>query len=177
MHLSDSDLTTALARLLSDPDLRAAFRQDRKQAAAQLALHSVDLDTFLGLDEAAIDEQALGLLDKRFHEVSRLIPQTMRGIGDRCRPIFRNYASRHWPTGHRRHLIDAIEFCRHLRERGPWTVFRSEVNWLRFVVYQRRLSIHFVPNIMINGKPRRGVQILYRNRFGRACQLFLFLNI
>ena len=164
--MSGTDLTAALAKLLSDRNLRQQFQQDRNAAAKMLDVHEADLAGFLALDEAALEAQAVGLLDKRFHEVQGMAPHTVRLLGGRALEIFREYASGYWPTGHRRHLLDAFHFCTCIREARPDKVCQAELDWLSFLVSQRSFQWRLATDVMVDGKPRWGLQVFRRNREG-----------
>jgi len=47
-----------------------------------------------------------------------LIPSTISRIGTQSGDLFREYATRHWPQGHRRHILDAIGFAEFALDRG-----------------------------------------------------------
>ena len=79
--MAQLDLTTALARLLSDASLRQAYRQDRRGTAERLAVRAADRSGFLSLDPGLLDRQAETLLNKRLHEVRRLLPETFTRMG------------------------------------------------------------------------------------------------
>ena len=163
--MSTIGLTEALTRLLSDADLRDVYRRDGLAAASELSLSSDDLQVFLSLDPNEVDRQAQGLISKRFYEASHLIPQTLHRVGDASRHHFYEYATPFWPTGHQRHLIDAVEYCKYLKENNlGLMVCRSELNWLRFLVARTACAIHFVADLVVHGKRRRAIQLFFRWR-------------
>jgi hypothetical protein len=166
-----ADAVTVLGRLLADAALRAELRRDPDALARMLGADPAELR---GLDPAGLEAQAETLLVKRFHEVGKLLPLTMAGLGEGAKALFREHAGRGWPQGHRRHAEDAAAFGRFLEERTlPRS--RSELSRLRFAVGPRRLSLSFVRDAWVGGRPRPALQILYR-RGGAVRSLALYLG-
>lgn len=112
------DVTTALSLLLSHRHLRELLRDDPPVLQRTLDLSAADLDFLRRLDGEDLQRQAESYLEKRFYEVVALIPSTLRRMGRRAKPLFREFAEQHWPHGHRRHLADAIAFVEAARARG-----------------------------------------------------------
>ena len=155
-----ADLTTVLGRLLVDPALRAELRRDPARVARMLDADALALREIEGDD---LERQAETLVDKRFREVGKLLPLTLASLGAAAARIFREHALLHWPEGHRRHAADAEAFIRFLEERKlPRSA--SELNRLRFARGRGRLSLRFVADAWVGGRPRRALQLLYRCR-------------
>ena len=112
--MAGPDLTIALARLLCDHQLRAAFATDPTGVARDLALPPHDRDIFCAMDPVALERQAKALLRKRRDEVARLVPLSWQRLGSAALARFDEYASASWPVGHRRHAEDALAFLRFL---------------------------------------------------------------
>ncbi len=98
------DLTTALARLLSDARLRREYTLDATALARRLDVDENHLEGFLGLDRHGLEIQAEALIAKRYHEVATMLPETIARQGEAAREKFFEYAQSTWPAGHRRHL-------------------------------------------------------------------------
>lgn len=173
--MPERDLLSALGRLLSDSALRRQFQRDPLEAARKLALRPADLAAFVALEAGGLERQAQCLLNKRFHEIGKLMPETMARLGPSARTLFSAYAPGHWPAGHTRHVEDAIEFGRFLlRENEP--MCRAEWNRLHFTLSPARFCAHFVRGIRAGGRMRTGLQCLYRtNGTPRECVIFLGL--
>ena len=171
-----ADFATAFARLLSDRAMRVRFRDDANELAQQFGLAGTERSTFIALDADDLDTQADGLISKRMREVSRRIPHTWRrlGSGD-ARRLFRMYAARQWPTGHRRHDADALSFIRYLLDQGVPDVCQAERNQLDFHNTKRRFRVKLVHSAVVAGNSRPAVQILYRWR-REPCSLLLYLR-
>ena len=152
-----ADLTTVLGRLLSDPHLRAEWRRDPEAAARGL-----DVDP-AAIDVDGLEHQAETLVEKRFHEVAKLLPRTMAALGGDAARLFREHAARFWHEGHRRHGEDASAFGRWLADRRlPHSP--AELHRLRFLLAGRRFSAAFVPDAWVGGRSRRALHVLYRRR-------------
>lgn len=178
LRLKSLDLTTALARLLADTELRNAFVGDPEQVADQLPIRDADRDALISLDIEALQRQAMTLIDKRLYEVGRIIPQTIERLGCQAIGEFHRYADQNWPSGHRRHFDDALAFLDFLNSHGDRAIVcQSERNWLRFGVGQRRFSLHLVFDLMVGKRPRRAIQFLYRRHDGTPRQFAVYLSL
>ena len=171
------DLTTALARLLTNRDLRAAYSRDPQSVAKNLGVDETVLRPFLALDPVALESQAELLLNKRFFEIRGLLPETCSQFGEDARKQFREHAERVWPEGHRRHVLDALSFCKYLKDEVNFHANQCEVNRLQFILAKRRLAIHLVRDLVVHGRPRRGIQFLLRDRDGLPHQFAFYLNV
>ena len=112
------DFAAALARLLTDRDLRARAAVDPGQLARELQLSKEDEAILCGIEPVALERQAKALVAKRRSEVSRIVPHTWRLLDANGPRLFDEYSAHHWPTGHLRHAEDALMFLRFLAGRG-----------------------------------------------------------
>lgn len=170
-----TDFVAAFARLLSDAECRRQFREDRHAVAQRLGIAECDSGPFLSLNADDLDRQAAGLIEKRQREVARRLPATWHRLGNTAAELFHTYANESWPRGHRRHLDDALSFCRWLTARGNPDVCRAEWNQLRFRVSKMPLSVRFVRRERPAGGRCRALQFLYRWR-GRARCWYLYFR-
>lgn len=167
-----ADLTIALGRLLSDGALRETLRRDPEAASRLLG---VDIELLRELDPVGLEQQARGLIDKRFHEVAKRLPRTVDGLGARSTGVFVEYAGGAWPEGHDRHLHDAAAFGAFLEQRGL-PVCRSELNRVRFACGKMPISIRLAPDVWAAGRSRWAIQVLIRWNAGvRSLALYLGL--
>jgi len=154
------DLDTAIGRLLTDPELRKSFRRNSAITAEQIELNQSDRLAFMALNTEQIEAKAQTLIRKRFHEIKQLLPYTLERMGKEGRVHFLEYAFANWPTGHRRHFYDALEFCKYLiNYRIP--VNTAEYYRIRFLATRRRFAVYFVKDMFVRGRFRRGFQILF----------------
>ena len=168
----ETDLSTALGRLLCDSALREAFARNPAAVAALLEVRPVDYEVFTFLSPVEIEDQARALLKKRFHEVRKLAPITCGQLGPRASSSFDAYAQTHWPEGHCRHLRDALAFYERAAGRC-----QSELNRLRFSLGRRRFVVHAVADLPVNSRPQRALQILTRSRGGVINERAIFLRL
>lgn len=176
MTAMTTDPTSVLARLLSDPSLRSAFARDR--AGVLYSLGVVDEPqraALLSLRPGQLEAQALVLLGKRFHAVAAMLPRTMERLGEQARERFHAHAQAFWPTGHRRHLDDAVAFGAFLARRHPGYLDVAEWNRARFDAGSCKVRVHLASVRMPDAAPRRAVQLLVRRRGGGSrCWLVYF---
>lgn len=140
----NSTFTAALARLLTDRDLRLRFRTEPEHVCNSLGLNDTDAQQLIAVPSEQLDAQATGLIRKRYHEVTRLLPETMSRLGSRRFELFAEFAEQFWPQGQRRHEIDALQFCRHLARTGRCPAAMLEANALRFALGRRKFAVHLV---------------------------------
>ena len=154
--MSQPDLTRPLAQLLSDSRLRHEFIRDPAGVADRLALPPASIASLQEIDTGLLERQARSLLGKRRFEIAEILPQTWQHLGDDATDLFDEYAlEAPWPTGHRRHLLDAAAFCSFLGERAD----SVESARIRFTSGSRRFVL-----ARINGRGRRGLLVLLRWR-------------
>lgn len=155
---------TALARLLSNRDLRRRFREDPDRTAAEWGIARHDLRALTAIAPDELERQADGLISKRFHEVRGLLPWTCSELGGGARKHFIRFAATRWPTGHKRHVEDAVGFCRYLSGINAGKINRFEWGWLEFVLSDRRFRVRGFTDWIRNGKPRSGIVVMLRKR-------------
>lgn len=163
--MSQLDAVSVLGRLLKDRMLRMRFADDRKSVIHELGITESDTGFFHGLDLRQLDSQADSLIRKRAAEVARLIPSTWAclGSGHEIPSEFRQYVNEaDWPEGHRRHLIDATQFCQFLHERSAAEYLASEHHWVAFQAGNQRFSFRLLKDICVSGEKRWGAQFCFR---------------
>ena len=107
-------LVDAIAQVLSSVELREQFELSPEVVADQLAVATEDRQAFVELDAEQLKRQSNTLLNKRWHEVRRLVPLTIELLDEQAGDVFRFYATNDWPIGHRRHPADAFRFLQFL---------------------------------------------------------------
>jgi hypothetical protein len=109
--------------------------------------------------------------------VASLLPRTIARLGDDARQLFDAHAQSFWPTGHRRHLEDALTFGRFVVSRNPMWIDVAELNRLRFLNCDRLIRFHFAGVRMPGPRPRRALQLLYRAAGGNPRSWLLHLGV
>jgi len=168
------DWVSAQTMLLADKRLRASFRTDPVAIARELKIRPPEIALFVAMNPDQLDAQADILVQKRFHEVGKWLPLTFNALGEQAGIEFIAYSATFWPESHRRHLLDAARFARHLKERNCGGLVASEHNWVEFMLRPKKMRVRPVILPRPKGKKRPAVQIM--TRFGgRPTQRFLFL--
>lgn len=171
------DFTTALARLLSDRELRRRFTRDRAAAVEELGVSVEDREMVLRLDAEDLEAQARTLLQKRLHEVRRLLPVTFEQLGSAASDLFLSHAAVYWPTGHNRHLTDAVEFGGFLLRNRVHELYLAEYHRARFALTKQRWNLRLIRRYRIHGLRKCALQVLYRARAGRTRQFVLYFGL
>jgi hypothetical protein len=113
-----------LARLSTDPTLRARLAETPEQVAAEFGLTLEETRGFEALLPGPIQEFAGSLIRKRRGELESLLPLTFRSLGpERFARLFRRHASEYVPNGIKKHRDDAIAFAGFLAREiadPPW---------------------------------------------------------
>lgn len=162
-----------LAKLLSDPDLRDRFAQDPDSVLRQQKLTQSEYELMAQLSIQQVNIQAALLIKKRLREIHKIIPLTLRDLGDNARSIFEKYAGNYWPDTHRRHEQDAAHFCQYLHQ-NKFKLNKSEWNRMRFVLQRQHYGLGFAADALIRGKKTFVLQLLYRYKsMPREWRLYL----
>jgi hypothetical protein len=175
INLRPADWVTLHARLLASRELRRLLRQDQAGLARWLDWPPNELQTFARLNPDDLDRQARGLVEKRWHEVRRLIPRTVRRLGPEGKQLFEIYADTHWPEGHRRHLLDARMFLEQLRQNDNQLPDAAEAARIRFSANACPLAIHFHKRLGCGVRSGPGIQVLWRRGGVHERGIFLVL--
>jgi len=158
-----NDFVTALATLLSQPDLLKCFAENPDTVAKQLNMTGQDREIFINLSPEQIRDQSHLLITKRMKAVAALLPCTMAQLDTFAATCFETYAYAHWPRSYRRHLEDAFLFVQFLKlQNHPYN--RSELNHLNFLLSGRRACIAFARDSFVNGCYFPSIQIFFRHK-------------
>jgi hypothetical protein len=103
-----------LAKLFTDPKYRRAFLSEPLRIGVDAGLSSVEIE-----DIAAIQPNELGffsdsLLWKRRREVEKLLPLVRKVLSTDFDRIFSEFSAFYNPQSIKKHLEDAVEFCKFL---------------------------------------------------------------
>jgi len=141
----DSDLITALAKLLSSRRLRHEYRHEPLTVSRSLVGDRASQHLLASIEPDSLDNQSAMLVSKRRFEVELLLPETRKALGrEQFDHLFLSYADTFWPVTHARHLIDAVEFHDYLQANSKHCslpVF--EIRWLKFRLSASWIRCHF----------------------------------
>lgn len=133
-----------MSLLLAKPRLRKTLAEDPTALQEELQLDGMTLAFLRGLDSKSLESQADCLVNKRFYEVRRIIPRTVKSLGKNDRGAFRTYAVENWPVSHKRHLLDAEAFAVYCLGNELGVVDPFELNCLRFRLAERGFRVRIV---------------------------------
>lgn len=89
--------------------------------------------------------------------------------------LFRDYADRSWPEGHRRHVRDAADFGGFLATRQR-PLCRSEWNRARFSAGTSALWVGYARDVWIGGRARGALELFLRWR-GSVRSVAIYLGL
>lgn len=104
-----------LARLLTDENLRRNFLSEPEKIGAAYGLTGNDVTE---LSEILPEQLAFfsdSLFWKRMREAEKFLPLTKRALKDKFPVLFRQFSETFQPHSVKKHLEDAVEFCRFLQ--------------------------------------------------------------
>ncbi|MDH5355962.1 MAG: hypothetical protein OEY09_16080 [Gammaproteobacteria bacterium] len=168
------DFITALGKLLSSSRLRELYKSDTESLANKFNINEAERSSFINLDITKIEAQAKTLLSKRFHEVVKILPGTTALLGELAHQQFINYSESFWPEGVDRHLLDATSFIQYLK-RNHICFCKAEYNKVKFNLKRKKLSIHYLSSVEINGRARKAIQVIYQ-KSRSLNELYFFLG-
>jgi hypothetical protein len=147
-----SELEQILARLSADEGLRGRFAEDPFAVGRELGLSVAEARRLTRAASKQFDSAAASARDRRFVEISKLLPLTQRALADRFAAHLRRYSEAHPPGGIERLFGDALGFADYLRERlreervgSGWTIdlLRYEKARLKAADPRRRAVVQF----------------------------------
>ena len=109
------ELQDLLAALYISSAEREAWYRDPGAVEHRYGLDEAARTTLHGLERAALEFYATQLQEKRFAEITKLIPVTNSRHQAHLWRAFSGYAEKHVPVGPKKHIADAIAFGQFLR--------------------------------------------------------------
>jgi len=176
-EFSPDEWVALQARLLGSTALRRLLREDPDAFARQLGIGNSTLRGLTAIDATALERQAQGLLEKRWHEIRKRIPRTAARLGSEGYDLFLVDAERTWPEGHRRHWVDAWAFVNQRQQAGDSRVDAAEAAMLQFIVEEGRFRVCL--HRRMNGARHSagpGIQILWRTSRVRSWNCYLAVS-
>ena len=130
----------ALARLLTETELRERFFAAPESGGAELGLDAGETRQMQALTAWKVGEMARSLQSKRRSEIAKMLPRTCELLENNFGPIFRRFAADFTPCGVNKHREDALRFAAFLqrsealRNAPVWRrdLLRSEAAGLQF---------------------------------------------
>lgn len=131
-----AELQNALARLYTDSELRTRFLENSANVCSELGLKKEEAEQLSKISHNELSFFSDSLIWKRFGEVEKLLPLTKKALGENFRLEFQSFASAYNTTEIKKHLDDAINFCRYLEK-------KIETKWMVDVIRFERARLHF----------------------------------
>ena len=114
-----------LARLLTDPVLRAAFLAEPETLGLEGGLTGEEIENLRQVLPEELNSFSESLFYKRLREVEKLLPLARRGLGRDFDALFRRFAAGSQPETIKKHLEDAVNFVDFLSGQAfefPWAI-------------------------------------------------------
>ncbi len=134
-----------------DESFRKSFFADRALFYRVNKITTAETIQFLdALKQEQVDFFAHGLLSKRFHAISKLLPATAYVLGEEFHKLFHVFARQFTPGGTHIHHADALAFCLFLQKEIPQThvqttfrfaILKFEKDQLKKFMSSKRWSI------------------------------------
>ena len=104
-----------LARIFTDENLRHSFWENPEKTGQENFLNETEINRFKEIIAADLNFFADSLVHKRLHEVEKLLPLTKKALGENFPKLFKEFSNTFQPITVKKHLEDAIEFCKFLK--------------------------------------------------------------
>ena len=104
-----------LARIFTDETLRHSFWENPEMIGKENGLNDAEIAQLKEIIADDLNYFADSLFHKRLHEVEKLLPLTKRTLGENFSKLFRQFSRNFQPASVKKHLEDAIEFCKYLQ--------------------------------------------------------------
>ena len=118
----------ALAHIYTNSKLRDEFLTNPDVVGRTLNLTCLEIQQLSTISTKEINIFASSLKYKRLGEVRKLLPLTVKLLGDEFNKLFFSYAETFLPSGNKKHLKDAIAFIKFILQQ------EFEVNWNRDII-------------------------------------------
>ena len=133
-----------LARLYTDTELRRAFLSEPTNIGVENDLNEKEIAEIAEIIPEELNFFAESLFWKRLREVEKLLPLTKEFLKDDFVELFREFSKDFNPQTIKKHLEDAIEFCRFLQKSDISELTQSiaefEQTKLEFFGYGKRFA-------------------------------------
>lgn len=104
-----------LARAFTDENLRHSFWENPEKIGTENGLDAAEIVQLKEIIADDLNYFADSLFHKRLHEVEKLLPLTKRVLDKDFTQQFRRFSQTFQPSSVKKHLEDAIEFCKYLQ--------------------------------------------------------------
>jgi hypothetical protein len=154
-----------LARVFTDENLRLSFWENPEIVGKENGLDDREIVQLKEIFADDLNYFADSLFHKRLHEVEKLLPLTKRVLDKDFAKLFRQFSRNFQSSSIKKHLEDAIEFCKYLQQLQPDNIKNTakfEQTKHEFFSYQKRFSICFLRHDVFNQSGRFRLAVWYR---------------
>ncbi|HMS42371.1 MAG TPA: hypothetical protein PKE69_19210, partial [Pyrinomonadaceae bacterium] len=134
-----------LARLYTNTELRRAFLSEPEKIGAENGLSKTEISEFAEVLPEELNFFAESLFWKRLREVEKFLPLTKDSIGNDFIKQFRGFSQTFNPQTVKKHLEDAIGFCKFLQKKDVSefnkNIAKFEGKKLEFYGYGKRFAV------------------------------------
>lgn len=156
-----------LARIFTDESLRLSFWENPDQIGAENGLTTEEIIEFKQIIADDLNFFANSLFHKRLHEVEKILPLTKRALDTEFTKLFRDFSNNFQPNSIKKHLEDAIEFCKNLQFQQITPSYikdtaKFEQTRLEFFSQEKKFSICLLRHDVFSNKKKIGCAIWLR---------------
>lgn len=156
-----------LARLFTDESLRHSFWENPEKIGKENGLDDSEIEQFKEIIPEDLNFFADSLFHKRLHEVERLLPLTKKALDKDFSKIFQEFSQIYQPSTVKKHLEDAIEFCKFLRSQQLEQVYARDAAKFEqakheFFGYGKQISFCLLRHNVFSLQKKIGFAVWYR---------------
>ncbi|KAK0038630.1 DNA-binding protein [Biomphalaria pfeifferi] len=133
-----------LARLYTDSELREDFFAEPDKIGLDFDLTRNEIAEIVEIAPQELEFFAESLFWKRLREAEKFIPLTVKALNQDFHPLFRQFSQIFNPQSVKKHLEDALEFCRFLQKGEVSEIAQNiavfEKTKLEFFGYGKRIA-------------------------------------
>lgn len=171
-----------LARLFIDEGLRQNFLSSPEKIGVENGLNVAEIEDLKAVLPEEITFFAETLFWKRLRETEKILPLTKEFLKDEFVPLFREFSQNFNPQTVKKHLEDAVEFCKFIQKAKVSEIVRDiakfEQTKVEFFGYGKsfavcRLSYDIKKISRENAKAQRKISYIWI-KFGNKIKHFSF---
>ena len=156
-----------MARIFTDENLRQSFWENPEKIGQEHGLSEIEVAQMKEIIPDDLNFFADSLFHKRFHEVEKLLPLTKKSLGNEFLKIFREFSNQFQPVTVKKHLEDAIQFCKYLQSQKIEPMYakdsaKFEQTKHEFFSEGKFLSFCLLRYNVYNSKKKLGFAVWYR---------------
>lgn len=154
-----------LARLFTDESLRRSFWENSEIIGKENGLDDAEIVQFKEIIAEDLNYFADSLFHKRLHEVEKLLPLTRKALDKDFPKLFRQFSRTFQPSSIKKHLEDAIEFCKFLQKSQSSLAkdtAKFEQTKHEFFSLQKHFAFCFLRHDVFSLKQKISVAVWYR---------------